>query len=181
MLDRATLCAMTDATTVAIRAWSPDDLPLLHGLLGDPAMTEHLGGPETEDQIMKRHGRYLAIVASGTAGVFAITVGPSATPVGWVGYWDSEWRGEATWETGWSVLPAWQGRGIASRGASLALERAADERTHRFVHAYPAVANIASNRVCEHLGFELVDTAEFEYPPGTGHRMSANNWRRPLF
>jgi hypothetical protein len=30
-----------------IEPWGEDDLPLLEKLLGDPAMTEHLGGPES--------------------------------------------------------------------------------------------------------------------------------------
>ena len=28
-----------------VEPWGEDDLPLLHRLLGDPAMMEHLGGP----------------------------------------------------------------------------------------------------------------------------------------
>lgn len=35
--------------------------------------------------------------------------GPDAEAVGWVGYWESEWRGETVWECGWSVLPEAQG------------------------------------------------------------------------
>jgi len=31
---------------IELRPWSPDDLDLMIALLGDPAMTEHLGGPE---------------------------------------------------------------------------------------------------------------------------------------
>jgi hypothetical protein len=34
---------------------------------------------------------------------------------GTIGIWSAEWRGEPIYETGWMVLPAFQGQGIASR------------------------------------------------------------------
>ncbi len=46
---------------VAIEPWGEGDLPLLERLLGDPAMMEHLGGPESREKIAARHARYLAI------------------------------------------------------------------------------------------------------------------------
>lgn len=163
---------------VALRAWTDDDLPLLRGLLGDPAMMIHLGGPETEEKLLARHQRYLGIDATGTGRVFVIIVGPERTAVGWIGYWESTWHGEAAWETGWSVLPAFQGRGIATRGAALALETAAAERRHRFIYAFPAVANGPSNGVCARLGFNRLGSESLEYPPGTW--MECAVWRREL-
>src|SRR5512133_1032106 len=97
---------------VALRPWAPGDLPLLTRLLGDPAMTEHVGGPETPEQLAARHDRYLASVRPG--GVFAVVSGPERTPAGWVGYWESQWQGATVWETGWHVLPEFQRRGVAT-------------------------------------------------------------------
>jgi hypothetical protein len=34
---------------VRLREWSERDLPLLHQTMGDPAMTEHLGGAESAE------------------------------------------------------------------------------------------------------------------------------------
>ena len=45
--------------SIHLEPWAEDDLPLLQALLGDPAMMEHLGGPETPEKIVERHGRYL--------------------------------------------------------------------------------------------------------------------------
>ena len=45
--------------TVRLDPWAEDDLPLLQGLLGDPVMMEHLGGPEAPEKIVERHQRYL--------------------------------------------------------------------------------------------------------------------------
>jgi RimJ/RimL family protein N-acetyltransferase len=44
---------------VRLEPWSEADLDLLRGLVGDPAMMEHLGGPETEAKVAERHGRYV--------------------------------------------------------------------------------------------------------------------------
>lgn len=161
---------------VGIRPWAEGDLEL--GLMGDPAMTEHLDGSESDEKIRSRHERYCAIAGTGRGRMFVIVVGPQAEPAGSVGYWESTWRGETTWETGWSVLSAFQGRGVAKRGAALAIERAREEGTHRFIHAYPTVDNRASNAVCAGLGFEIVETADFEYSKGTWEL--SNNWRLEL-
>jgi RimJ/RimL family protein N-acetyltransferase len=169
---------VTTPEKVALRAWTDDDLPLLRGLLADPAMMTHLGGPETEEKLLARHQRYLDIDATGTGRVFVITAGPERIAVGWVGYWETTWHGETTWETGWSVLPAFHGRGLATRGAALALEAAAAERRHRFIYAFPAVANGPSNRVCARLGFDRLGSETLEYPPGTW--MECAIWRRAL-
>ena len=47
----------TKHITVDIRPWSDRDLELLQRLIGDPVMTEHLGGPEIAQKIRERHER----------------------------------------------------------------------------------------------------------------------------
>ena len=46
---------------VRLRPYGPDDLSIQRRFLKDPASTEHLGGPETDAQIARRHERYLAM------------------------------------------------------------------------------------------------------------------------
>src|SRR5512138_1658991 len=46
---------------VTLQPWADADLPLLEKLLGDPEMMEHLGGPESLEQIRQRHERYLQL------------------------------------------------------------------------------------------------------------------------
>ena len=168
------------ATDVRLRVWTDDDLPLLRGLLGDPAMMTYLGGPESEEKLLARHARYLAIVETWAGRVFVVTSGPEATPAGWIGYWETVWHDEPAWETGWSVLPAFQGRGLATRGAALAIEAAVAEGRHRFIYAFPAVANGASNRVCAKLGMERMGSEALEYPPRTDSWMECAIWRLDL-
>ena len=45
-------------SAVILEPWGGGDLPLLDRLMGDPRMTEHLGGPESPDKLRERQGRY---------------------------------------------------------------------------------------------------------------------------
>jgi RimJ/RimL family protein N-acetyltransferase len=47
------------------------------------------------------------------------------------------------------------------------------------VHAFPSVANAASNAICRKLGFTLLGEYQVEYPPG--HPLTINDWRLDLF
>lgn len=167
------------AEDIHIRWWEPRDLWLLERLLGDPEMTVYIGGPETPEQLLKRHERYCADRSASAGKCFAIVEGDDDAGVGWVGYWESEWKGEPMWEIGWSVLPERQGRGIASRAAGLVVDLARAEGTRRFIHACPSVTNGASNAVCRHLGFTSWGEADVEYPTGTFFR--GDDWRLDLF
>lgn len=166
-------------TDVLLRPWSQDDLRLLQKLLGDPDMTEHLGGPESEEQILRRHQRYLHLHESLTDHMFKIALSQSGEGVGSVGYWRKTWREQAVYEMGWLVLPAYQGRGIATRAAAAAIEHARQAPRYQFMHAFPSVENLASNAICRKLGFTLVEECQVEYPPGRS--MMVNDWRLDLF
>lgn len=164
---------------ITLRLWEPQDLPLLQRLMGDPNMTEYLGGPESPEQILSRHEKYLNLARSGNNRGFAILVGEKQTPAGWVGYWEHEEDGETVWETGWSVLPQFQGQGVATKAAAEIIVIARQVGLHRFLDAYPAVENVASNAICKKLGFLLHHTGEIEYPKG--HMMLCNVWRLDLY
>lgn len=169
---------MTSAPNLSLRPWSKDDLPLLRQISGDSAMTEYLGGPETEEQLVKRLARYVDHDAAEPGRMYVITVGREEEDAGSVGYWATKHAGEPAYETGWSVLPAYQGRGIASLTTARILELAAAEGLYRFVHAFPSVENAPSNAVCRKLGFEPLGRTDFEFPPG--HMMRCNDWRYDL-
>ncbi len=169
---------MPDSSAVRLEPWGADDLPLLRRLVGDPAMMEHLGGPESEEKIIERQARYER-GGNGRGWVFKIVEDSTGEPVGWVGYWERNWRDGDVWEIGWSVLPERQGRGFASVGTQQAIDHAREARKRRFVHAFPSVDNAPSNALCRKLGFTLVEECEFEFPKGSF--MQCNDWRLDLF
>ena len=172
------MTAPTAHPDVALRPWAEGDLWLLRRLLGEPEMMRFLGGPESPEAIEARHRRYLTADAA-TNGLFAIVAGPEAEPVGWTGFWESEWDGERVWECGWSVLPEAQSRGVATAAATLMVAEARARRRHRRLHAFPSVDNDPSNALCRALGFESLSPVEVEYPKG--HVMRSSDWRLDLW
>jgi RimJ/RimL family protein N-acetyltransferase len=159
---------------VHLEPWSDVDAPLLAALNGDPAQMAHVGGAETPAKIAERQARYVR-----DPGQFAV-VDAGGAHAGWVGFWEREWRGATVYEIGWSILPAFQGRGLASRGTELAVAAAARVvGGPDAVHAFPGVDNAPSNAVCRRAGFTLVEAhLAFAYPPGS--EMVVNDWRRDL-
>ncbi|MBS4208025.1 GNAT family N-acetyltransferase [Bacillus sp. FJAT-50079] len=156
---------------IQIKPWEDNDLDLLVRI-NAPEMMQHLGGPESKEQILKRHKRYLELGNEGC--MFSIILLPKLEPVGSVGYWHTTWEDESVYETGWSVLSSYQGRGIATIAAKLAIEEAAAEGKHKYIHAFPSINNPASNAICRKLGFQFISECEFEYPAGNFIR--SNNW-----
>ena len=148
-------------------------------LMGDPRMTEHIGGPESPETIAERQALYERLADSGRGRMFKIVLAATGEPAGWTGYWERTWRERAVYEIGWSVLPPFQGSGIAGMATAQAMPVACSERRHRFLHAFPSVDNAPSNAICRRLGFTLVEPCRFEYPPG--RFMQANDWRLDLF
>jgi RimJ/RimL family protein N-acetyltransferase len=162
----------------ALEPWGEDDLLLLERLLGDPAMMEHLGGPESPEKIAERQQKYVTLRGESPDKMFKIVDAATGEGVGSVGYWERELPDEKAYETGWSVLPEFQGRGIATIATGQAIELARAERRHRSLWAYPSVDNEPSNAICRKLGFELLEACEFEFPKG--HFMTCNDWRLDL-
>ena len=161
---------------VRIEPWGEGDLLLLQKCLGDPAMMEHLGGPMSAESIADRQRRYERLPATGTGRMFRIVEAATGEGLGSVGYWERESSEGLVYETGWQVLPAYHGRATAQ-----VIERARAERKHRFLDAYPAVDNAASNAICRKLGFTPVRVSEYEFPPGSGNILRCNDWRLDLF
>jgi len=158
---------------VVLAPWESGDLPLLERLMGDPRMTEHLGGPESPDKLRERQRRYEEL--NGGDRMFKIIDAATGTAVGSVGFWTREWHDQQVYEIGWMVVPEFQGRGIAAAATEQAIELARQDDRHRFVHAFPNLDNAASNAICSKLGFELLEECEFEFPKG--RFMRCNDWQ----
>ncbi|MET9106015.1 GNAT family N-acetyltransferase [Streptomyces zhihengii] len=167
--------ASTHAPQVSLEPWSESDLDLLRRC-NTPEMTAHLGGPESEERLVGRHRRYLDPEANGT--MFRIVLVPEGRAVGSTGFWDHAWGGGPAYETGYAILPEFQGRGLAVAATSAVVGRARADGRHRFLYAFPSVQHAASNAVCRKAGFELVEECEFEYPEG--HFIRSNAWRTDL-
>ena len=152
--------------------YSDRDMSLVEELECDPEAMRDLGGPVERDRIPEIHARRLATVAAGEW-YFKIVPEPGSPPAGTIGIWSARWRGQEINETGWMVLPAFQGRGVASRALELILSMA--RKTNRFdrIHAFPSVSNAPSNALCRKFGFRLSEETNFDY---RGTRLRVNVW-----
>ena len=161
---------------VSLERWGSGDLQLLERLMGDARMTEHLGGPESSENLRDSQARYEGL--EGGDRMFKIVDLQTGFGVGSVGFWTKEWGAEQVYEIGWMVVPEFQGRGIAATATAQAIELAKQDDKHRFMHAFRNIDNAPSNAICRRLGFELLGPCEFEFPKG--HFMSCNDWRLDL-
>ena len=82
---------------VHIEPWGTGDVELLRQCVGDPAMMDHLGGPEGPGKIAERQAGY----QKPGSRQFKIVHDDTGEGAGWVGYWEREWQGNDVFEIGW--------------------------------------------------------------------------------
>ncbi|WDF35095.1 GNAT family N-acetyltransferase (plasmid) [Arthrobacter agilis] len=157
---------------VEIKPWATDDLDLLRRA-NTPELMDPLGGPESDDQVIARHDRYLRMQQSGTGYQFRVVIPERPEGVGIVGYWERE-DSEAELEAGWSVDTEMRGRGIASAAVIRMLQWARANGETRPVHAYPPTTKLASNGVCRKAGFTLIGQLDIEVTPS--NVLHTNDW-----
>ncbi|GAA1970116.1 GNAT family N-acetyltransferase [Catenulispora subtropica] len=165
----------TESPQVLLEPWAEDGLELLRAT-NTPEMTAFLGGPESDEKVADRHRRYLDPEENGT--MFRVVMLPERVVVGSTGFWEHEWDGEPAYETGYGILPGYQGRGLAVAAMRAVVGAARADGRRRHLYAFPSVLHGASNAVCRKAGFELVGESEFEYPKG--HFLRSNVWRVDL-
>jgi len=143
----------------------------------DPQMMAELGGPRLREAIERAHARSLVLAAEGSCWPLKVVL-DGATPAGVVDVFQSSHGGETFYEIGWMILPEFQGRGIASQAVREVLGKARAERMFGQIHAFPAVTNGPSNKICEKNGFTKLGEREVEF---SGRTLRCNHWRIDLF
>jgi RimJ/RimL family protein N-acetyltransferase len=143
----------------------------------DPRVMAELGGPWSEEQARATHARRLKTVAEHDSWWLKIVpddeADAEAGPVGSLMLWDSEWAGMPISEIGWMVLADHHGKGYASAGLRLVIERARAGGRWGDIHAFPGATNGPSNALCRKFDFELVGGGEADY---AGRRFPMNHW-----
>lgn len=161
-----------------LRLWAEGDFELIRRSMGEPEMTKYLW-LESEEKLKARHEKYVHLPEKGNDRMYVIELGAKRTPAGSVGYWEIEQNGENVWETGWSVLPEFQGQGIATKATAMAMDLVRKTNFHRYIYAFPAVENAPSNAICRKLGFAFQNSYEEDFPDGK--KMTLNIWCLDLF
>jgi RimJ/RimL family protein N-acetyltransferase len=145
------------------------DLALTEALECDPEVMRELGGPLDRAAVVDVHSRR----AQENDWWFKIVPEVGGPPAGTIGIWDSEWHGAPIHEVGWMVLPAFQGRGIATHALELLIQRARSEPRFDRIHAFPGLSNAPSNALCRKFGFELTGEGDVQFRDRT---LRCNHW-----
>jgi RimJ/RimL family protein N-acetyltransferase len=153
---------------VELRPYTDADLALTVALETDPEVMRELGGPRPRRALEAAHRRRV-----GDPWWFTIVEGAEALPVGNIGIWENELDGGVIHETGWMLLPAHHGRGLASAALAALLHRAREEPAFSELHAFPGVGNGPSNGLCAKFGFTALEEREFEF---SGRLLRCRHW-----
>jgi RimJ/RimL family protein N-acetyltransferase len=151
-----------------------EDVGLRVRLETDPQVMAGLGGPRLREAIERAHVKSLALAAEGRCWPLKIIPDGGTSPAGGVDVFESSHEDEAIYEIGWMILPEFQNRGIASQAVREVLEKARGERMFGQIHAFPAVTNGPSNKICEKNGFMNLGECEVEF---AGRGLRCNHWR----
>jgi RimJ/RimL family protein N-acetyltransferase len=163
---------------VSLRDISVEDLWLFEATLADPGMMAELGGPRPREGLADKIRRDTEATRADRYWQLGIVPDEDpATLAGMVSVWDHEWRGETITEIGWMVLPAFQGRGVATEAVRAAVDRARTRGRWAVLHAFPGVTNGPSNAICRKAGFAMIEELDYEY---AGRVLRCNHWRLDL-
>jgi RimJ/RimL family protein N-acetyltransferase len=103
---------------VQLVRYEDDDFELTEALETDPVVMRELGAPIERSRLPAIHPRRLR-----DPWWFKIVPAPGGPAAGTIGVWESTLDREVIHETGWLVLPAFQGRGLASTALRSLIER----------------------------------------------------------
>ena len=144
----------------------------------DPVMMGELGGPRPPEAIERAHAKSLAMAAEGRCWPLKVIPDCSTSTAGTVDVFESSHEGETIYEIGWMILPDFQNRGIASQAVRTVIDLARTERKFGQLHAFPAVTNGPSNKICEKNGFANLGQCDVEFAERV---LRSNHWRIDLF
>jgi len=153
---------------VELLPYTDGDRELTEALETDPEVMRELGGPIASAELAAVHRRRL-----NDPWWFKIVAEPSGPAVGEIGIWARDFGGATIHETGWMVLPAFQGRGMASAALGLLIERVQAEPRFESMHAFPPVANAPSNALCRRFAFSLLEETDVCY---AGRTLRCHHW-----
>jgi RimJ/RimL family protein N-acetyltransferase len=156
---------------VTLRALTPDDVVFYADLHSQPDVVATSVPPEPPglDQLLRRCHRAAAYWINGDRADLVILDAATGTPTGEIGlFYQEPATGQAM--IGYSVLPAWRGRGFATRAAQLlSLWVFAETAIARLI-AGALPTNLGSQRVLEKAGFKREAYLRSRLPGGNGRR-----------
>jgi RimJ/RimL family protein N-acetyltransferase len=142
-----------------LRGFGPDDFESFAAFYGSEA-ARFVGGPEERFATWRRIASYAGCWALRGYGKFVVEEKASGSAIGIVGPWYPEGWPEP--EIGWTVLPAFTGRGYATEAAARSLAFAYDELGWTTAMSAIFPGNERSFRLAERLGARHDGSFEFK-------------------
>ena len=141
---------------MVLRRYRMDDAPTLYRYLGtDPAMSAYSGWNPYATAEMAQETVRGFIDSYRDAHVYSWIMDMDDVIVGTIGAYDFQ---DDRIEVGFSVVPGWQGRGLATAALKKVLDYLTGNEGIHCVTAWCASENIASRRVLEKAGMKLLCT-----------------------
>ena len=139
-----------------LRRYCPEDADALYWRLGtDPAMYQYSGwNPYATPEMAKDTVRRF-IDSYDDEHTYSWVMDTDDVIVGTIGAYDYE---EDHIEVGFSIVPGWQGRGLATEALKKVLEYLTENEGIPCVTAWCAAENVGSKRVLEKAGMKMVGT-----------------------
>ena len=143
---------------LVLRRYRPDDAEQLYEYLGkDPAMYKYSGWNPyaTLDMAKETVQRFIESYDDENSYSWVIDANGDDVVAGTIGAYDYE---NGRIEVGFSIVPGWQGRGYATEALKKVLEYLTENEGIPCVTAWCSAENIASKKVLEKTGMNLVRT-----------------------
>ncbi len=157
-----------------LRPYGEEDFDLSLAIETDAETMKYLGGARPREDVINAHRVRVATAAAPGALYFTVIPDEGERAAGSIGIWETEHGGEKIHEMGWSLLPEFHGRGLATAAGREVLALARRDPGISAVHAFPGADNGPSNAICRKLGFELVGEYDIVF---SGRPLRCNHWR----
>ncbi len=158
---------------LTFRAWREADFDSFAAIYVDGEQSRFIGGPVSRDDAWRRMALVVGHWTLRGYGLWALEDKASGAFVGWSGLWFPE--GFPGQEIGWTLVPAFRGRGLAQEAGKRVRAYAYDTLGWQTAISLVNVGNTASVRVAEGLGATLERTLHFRGADSWIYRHPANS------
>ncbi len=149
-----------------LREWLPQDLEPFVALNQDPLVMEHMPSLLTLEESTAFRDRIVSHFAKQGFGLYACEEKASGSFIGYVGLNIPafETHFTPTVEIGWRLSSAHWGKGYATEGAKLVLDKAFNEFNIPEITSFTVPANVRSQRVMQKIGLHHSPEDNFIHP-----------------
>jgi len=150
------------SSRLAFRTWTMADAPLALSLWGNPEVTQSLGGPFSESQVLERLAREIANQLTYKLQYWPIFLQAGGAFVGCCGLHPYNLE-KQMFELGYHLCPQYWGKGFATEAAQAAISYAFGTLGLSGIYAGHHPGNDNSKRILEKVGFRYIH--DEIYPP----------------